>query len=355
MTDHPETHAAIAMQLRAGARVFASAATELLLDSELSAQEKPVTGSYRLWHDFLSQRVKELATAVELDEVRLFTADVHWQYETLKARDVGADDIEASLRCLRAALEEELTPSAFGRVAPSLTAADAAITDLPTASRLECTGDCERLALSFLERVLQGRGVEAVALITGAASRGTPTRDLYERVLLVAQSELGTMWQYGEIGIAEEHAGTESVRAAMFALWQSSLAQDRGGPSVIVGSVSGDTHDSGVRAAAHLLDIAGCRATCLGADLPCEEFAIAAEQFEADAAVISATMTVHLPRISEACLAMRSARPRLRIVVGGPAFDRVCDLGDQLAKKLGADAFAPSPSAAADHVLSHRG
>lgn len=352
MTDHPESHPAIASQLRAGARVFASAAAEMLLDGGQDAQPSTVSGSYRLWHDFLSQRVVELATAVELAEPRLFGADVRWQYETLKARDIGAGDIAASLRCLQASLGEELSPSAFECVAPSISAADAAETGSPVGARLECTGDHERLALAFLERALQGRGDQAVGLITKAASDGTPVRDLYERVLLVAQAELGTMWQFGEIGIAEEHAGTESVRAAMFALWQTSLSQGRSGPTVIVGSVSGDTHDAGVRAAAHLLDLAGCRATCLGADLPSEEFAIAAQQFEADAAVISATMTVHLPRVGEACRAMRSIRPGMRIVVGGPAFDRVCDLGKALATKLGADAYAPTPSAAADQVIA---
>ena len=56
---------------------------------------------------------------------------------------------------------------------------------------------------------------------------GIEAEVLYERVMLPVQAEVGTLWQNGELGIADEHVATELIRASMTALWLEARSEER--------------------------------------------------------------------------------------------------------------------------------
>lgn len=337
-----------AMQLRYGARAYASEAAEEMLESNAELAERHGQGGFTVWQDFLTQRVTDLATAVEFDEPSMFASEVGWLYSTLSARGVSLADARFALECLSRTLERELSSGAWGDVEPSIGAAMATEpSSMTPSSRIGERQSEETLSREFLTAVLSGDAISATEMILNAFVGGTDAGVLYERVMLPVQAELGTLWQRGELGIADEHIATEVVRGAMTALWQTAAEGSAKRASVIVGSVAGDRHDAGVRAAAQLLDIAGFRGVCIGCDVPAEEFAFAAVRFEAIGAVVSATMTQHLPRVRHTVVALREAIPELRIIVGGPAFGMDAAMASRLAEKVGADAFADRPTVAA--------
>jgi methanogenic corrinoid protein MtbC1 len=341
----------VAVQLRSGARAFASAAAEELLESNPAIEERHGSGAFSMWQSFLTQRVTELATAVELDEPGLFTNELNWLYTTLSAREISPEDVRSAVACLGDSLEAELASRAWEVVRPSIEHA-ATSEPMGTEPASEVDTETQRLVERFLKATLGGDASAATGLVLGAFRDGMRAEDLFERVMLPVQAEIGILWQHGKLGIADEHVATELIRASMTALWLEATGGEISGPTVVVGSVTGDQHDTGVRAASYLMDICGLRSgglrgICLGCDVPAEEFATAAARFEASAAVVSASMSVHLPRVKQTVAALKAGLPEIRVIVGGPAFSMGEEIASRLASKFGADAYARTPTAAA--------
>lgn len=347
LIDESSRRAACAAHLRTGARAYAAGAAEHLLSRPDGADGGEANSGFHLWQAFLAQRVMELSVAVELDEPALFTSQLLWTSSGFRARRMPTGQLALALESLAETLEQELPEFAW-LLARTILVPPPDGAPPPEREPDRLTGDepDHALALRFLEFVLRGEARGAVDLVLEAYRGGVPIENLYERVLMPAQAEAGTMWHLGEIGVAEEHAATEIVRTAMSVLWHFAPRAAGPGLRVVVGGVSEDRHDIGVRATAHLLELGGCRAVCLGADVPCDEFAQAIVDHDARAAVVSATMTVHLPRAGETIRALRGLAPEIRVVVGGPAFA----LSPTVWKKLGADAHAASPREAATLV-----
>lgn len=208
----------VAVQLRSGARAFASAAAEELLESNPAIEERHGSGAFSMWQTFLTQRVTELATAVELDEPGLFTNELNWLYTTLSAREISADDVRAAVACLGGSLEAELASRAWEVVRPSIEHA-ATSEPMGTEPASEVDPETQRLVERFLKATLGGDASAATGLVLGAFRDGMRAEDLFERVMLPVQAEIGTLWQHGKLGIADEHVATELIRASMTALW----------------------------------------------------------------------------------------------------------------------------------------
>lgn len=337
-----------AAQLRMGSRAFAAGATEALLDASPEIGAKHGSGAYALWQGFLSQRIVEIATAVELDEPSLFAVELNWLYSTLASREISADEVTHSIACLGRTLEDELPSASWDVVEPTLACAvDAGSEVTEPAWGPDLCGPESGLCASYLGAVLSGDAGYSLGLILDAFRGGRAASVLYEGVMMPAQAEIGTLWQRGELGVADEHIATELIRVSMTALWLEVTGGAVAGPAVVVGSVTGDHHDAGVRAASHILDMSGLRGICLGCDMPAEDFAVAATRFGAMGAVVSASMPVHLLRVKETVGVLKSAVPGLTVVVGGPAFGSEGKLADRLAARVGADHYARTPTAAA--------
>jgi methanogenic corrinoid protein MtbC1 len=353
VTDDRAQREAAAAQLRAGARAYAAGAAESLLERSPEIGERLGQRAFMLWQGFLAQRALELAVAVELDETELFLAEMRWSFAAWEAREIDPGELGRAMTCLAETLSGELPAGSWEAARPAV---ELAIRETQQGipmpadgmARLGGEGEHGKLALEFLEAALQGESREAVEMVLAPLRSGTPIEDLFERVLLPAEKEMGTLWHLGEIGIGEEHAATETVRTAMTVLWHETPRLAPNGRAAVVGSVADDRHDVGVRAASHLLELAGFRAACLGADMPARDFVQAALDQEASVVVVSATMGVHLPRAGETIRALREALGDVRVIVGGPAFG----LSETLAGRLGADAHARSPREAVSLALA---
>lgn len=337
----------VATLLRAGVGSHAAHATEVLLDRRPSVAEPFGKKAFRRWQDNLSQRVMQLAAAVEMGEPELFASDVRWSRDAFESRGVPAESLRESLVILGETLSESLPDGSFASVEPCLKLGlDECVSSGTVSRRLSPDEPLGRLALEYLELALGGDRRGAVRRAVAAYEAGTSIEDLYEGVLLAAEAEVGTMWHLGELTISEEHVVTETARAAMGVLsYLAASGQDAGGDrhTVVVSAVEGDRHDLGVRAVSDLLEVAGFRSVCLGASSPADEIARAMQDFEARLLVLSATMTTHLGAAMASIKAVRASRDGVKIIVGGEAFGAA---SDTLPETVGADAFAASPRAA---------
>ena len=331
--------------LETSASGYAALATERLLAKypELATRFAPNAGG--TWKAALAQRIVELAAALRLGEPRLFVARITWARRAFEARAVPESDLRASLEVLSTVLGEEL-PDAVGAGARTLLDAALRELDQPVAD-----GDSEidphsaegRLALEYLATVLEGDSRAATARVLAAVDAGLAVEAAYLKVLVPAQREVGRLWHAGELGIVEEHVVTYTTERLLALLAHRATRAPANGRTVVCATVTGNAHDIAVRVLADFFDIAGWRAVHLGASVPVPELATALQYFDGDLLVLSAALSVQLPRLAEAVAAVKRLEGRpVRVMVGGMAFNDAPEIW----RKLGADGYAPDAQAA---------
>lgn len=107
---------------------------------------------------------------------------------------------------------------------------------------------------------------------------------------------------------------------------------------VVIGTVEGDVHDIGKNLVKLMFEIAGFTVHDLGRDVPLEKFVEESIRTDSDIVCLSAMMTttmVNMPKIIEM---LRDKNPEVKVMVGG------APVSDDLARKWGADGYAPDAS-----------
>lgn len=154
------------------------------------------------------------------------------------------------------------------------------------------------------------------ALLRQAAVRIGPV-PFAEQLVVPLVREIGDLWHQGKLRIVQEHLATATIRQVMSNL----LAFTATGPSApvfIAATTSGQHHELGALLAAVIAAGEGWRAVYLGADLPGDEIAIAAERLRARAIGVSIVYPAEDPAIEPDLRAMSQALgTQTPIFVGG--------------------------------------
>lgn len=331
--------------LEISANGYATLAAERLLASrpEVATRFSPDAGS--AWKAAIAQRIVEMATALRLGEPALFAARVGWARRAFAAREVPEADLRASLEALAAVLEEELPEAARAGAQEMLEAAFAQL-DEPLADSdayIDPGTETGRLSLAYLAAVLEGDSRRATEQVLEAVEAGLAVERAYLDVLVPAQREVGRLWHAGELGIVEEHVVTYTTERLMTLLAHRAKRAPANGHTVVCAAVAGNAHDIAVRVLADFFDIDGWRAVHLGANVPAAEISSALQYFDGQLLVLSAALSVQLPRVAEAIAAVRRIEDRpVKIMVGGLAFSDAPEIW----RKLGADGYATDALAA---------
>lgn len=314
--------------LDSAAGAYAAYAVNLLLERRPEAEERFAPAAFRGWKSHLTQRVLEVAAALEAGEPELFVARVDWARKAFGAREVPEDDLRAGLECLRDVLREELPENARDDAGAVIDRGLAAFArPAPDDAGLDPTRPNERLALEYLMAVLEGDGRRAAEVVVGAVDGGLAIEEAYLDVLLAAQREVGRMWQDDEASVAEEHFVTTTTQRVMSILSQRATPAAPNGKTVVAAAVAGNRHDVGIRAVADFFEMAGWRAVSLGADVPAADVAAAVQFFDADLVVLSATLATQLKALREAIESVRAVSDgKAKVLVGGLAFADAEDL-----------------------------
>jgi methanogenic corrinoid protein MtbC1 len=298
------------------------------------------------WQSWLAVRVEELAAAVAAEQPRLFTSQVHWAKAVLAARGVSTEHFRAGLTALRDVLAKELPepvqPLAAQYLDQAVDAFDEQTADL--SARLLPDNTHGRLASTYLLALLEGDRRRASRVVLDAVDRPESVHDVYLRVLLPAQEELGRMWLTGEINVAEEHFASHTTKTVMGQLLSRAQLQPPNGKTVLAAAVAGNQHDIGLCAVADFFEMAGWRTINLGADVPIGDLVQAVECFGVELLALSASLNVQLETVKSTIQAVRSGPQggEVKILVGGLAF---ADEGS-MATELGADGYASDPDEA---------
>jgi methanogenic corrinoid protein MtbC1 len=335
----PPINGFAAQLLERGASGYAGYAAAALIEREPRLRELFAPDALGSWRHNLTQRVLELAAALSAAEPRLFVSRAVWTGKAFRARHQDETLVRGSLNALREVLAERLPEPARGAPLDYLDQALAALDEPAAADGPELDPDrpADRLALRYLQKVLEGDVAAAVQEVTGAVRDGFDRRAAYLEVLLPAQREVGRLWHLGEVNVAEEHLVTSATQRCMAVLASGAPATTPNGKTAIVAAVASNAHDVGLRAVADLYQMSGWRTIFLGADVPMEDLPAMLNYFQADLLLLGATLATQVPRVQQAIAGVRANAERpVKVIVGGAAFDEA----DTVWKAVGADGYA---------------
>lgn len=327
--------------LEASAPAYGAYAANLLLERHPEIGDRHGPSAMGDWKSHLTQRVLELAAAIDVAQPELFASRVRWTDQAFRSRAVEESDLRSSLECLHQVLREEMPPPARDPLDSYFTPALATFeqsTDYDK-SLLDATRPHQRLALEFLRETLEGNSRAAITIITDAVDQGLSIRDAYLEVLAPVQREVGRLWHVGDLNIAEEHLVTTTTDRSMAVLSQRAHHAEANGKTVVTAAVSGNRHDLGVRMLTDFFEMAGWRGICLGASVPRQDLTHAVAFFESDLLVLSAALSTQLKNVRRNIDAVRALPDRdVKILVGGVVFEEAPTLWQD----LGADGHAPA-------------
>jgi excisionase family DNA binding protein len=187
-------------------------------------------------------------------------------------------------------------------------------------------------------RLVAGDARGAWGVVEAALSAGADLDEVYLEILSPAMVAIGDRWAAGELDVAVEHRASGIAMRIVGRLGHRFVRRGRPRGTVIVGTPAGERHGLPTAILADLLRLQGWEVSDLGADVPSDSYVYALREAPGTAAVgLSVTRAEHLPALAEACAAIRSERPDVRIVVGGQAIE-----GEAHARSLGADTVAAS-------------
>jgi methanogenic corrinoid protein MtbC1 len=334
--DMKQARAFAAELLEHGAAGYASAATACLIGTE------PVPGraqpAFSRWKQHFVQRVIELAAAIESGEPQLFVARAVWMQRAWTARGLAAPAAADNLSALRSALAEALPEQARAIPLQYLDAALEAIAHphAPEPPGLDPGRPRDRLALAYLEDVLEGHVPAAIERTVAAHEAGMGVTELLLDVLMPAQREVGRLWHLAQMSVAEEHLVTSATLRAMAVIAARAPRRADRGRTVLAAAVAGNPHHAGIRAIAYLLELDGWRTIYLGDDVPIDDLPGAVKFFAADVVMLSSALSVQLGALRQTIARLRAFDADVRIMVGG----RVFQDAPELWRELGADRYA---------------
>lgn len=201
------------------------------------------------------------------------------------------------------------------------------------------TYDLKQAEIAFTTALRNGDEVAAQQVISAAQSAGVDTTAIYLKIFAPSMVTIGELWEQNELSVAEEHLATEITERLIGQLSPSfSPQQAVGEPGrVVMGCVAGERHVLGLRMLADIFRKQGWRVLYLGADVPTHDWTRLVARFSADLVAISACAERHETQLRELIDDLRTANPRLEVLIGGGCFDR----DQELWRKVGATQHHP--------------
>lgn len=191
-----------------------------------------------------------------------------------------------------------------------------------------------------LEAIIQnGKNKEVINVIREALDGGANPNELIT-VMTDAIEVVGNRFQAGEIVISDMLAAAMTMKKGIGFL--TPLIKGEGCEHIgtaIVGMAEGDLHDIGKNLLALMFESVGFKVIDLGIDVSPEAFSDAlAAHPECKVLAISSTLMSTVSSIENtiALLEKKGQRNNVNIIVGGGS------VNEEIAKRMGADAYAPT-------------
>jgi trimethylamine corrinoid protein len=178
---------------------------------------------------------------------------------------------------------------------------------------------------------------KAIAAAKGGLAAGIPPDELLKKGFVVGISEMGDLFERGEVFLPELVLAADAMMGAA-GICNAALPEGEGEKkgTVVIGTVQGDVHDIGKTIVVAFLRANGYDVHDLGRDVAAAKFIDKAAEVNADVVGMSALLTTTMREQIRILEAMKQAgvRDKYTVIVGGGASTQ------NWADKIGADAYA---------------
>lgn len=199
----------------------------------------------------------------------------------------------------------------------------------------------QELAQAYLQALLAGNRNLAGQLILNAVDSAEKVAQVYLHVFQPVLKEVGRLWQFNIVSVAQEHYCTASTQMIMSQLYPYIFSTQKSGKVMVAACAGGELHEIGMRMVTDFFEMASWDTFYLGANVPPSTIADTLIERNAGVLGISATMTYHLKLVREMIEIVRSSPEcrQVKILVGGQPFNKT----NSLWEAVGADGYASGP------------
>jgi diguanylate cyclase (GGDEF)-like protein len=197
----------------------------------------------------------------------------------------------------------------------------------------------------YLADAVLGQRQSAIRLAFDLLDKRVHSDAIVEGLLAAGQREVGDRWQRNELSAADEHLATGVAAAALDALsGEAGVRSERG--LTVVTCAEGDWHSLAAQMFGEALRTHGIGVMVLGASTPPDAVADFLARSGGDSLAISCSLPVFFHGAARVADAAREQG--VPVIMGGRAFG----VDARLARRLGADAWAPDAEQAARILTS---
>lgn len=164
---------------------------------------------------------------------------------------------------------------------------------------------------------------EALEGVYNEALSSYPIKDVTRNLITPLLVEIGRRWSVGEGSVAEEHFFGFYLRNKLGARFHH-RSRNAQGPRLLMACLPGERHEIGLLLLALATNEVGYRPVILGADMPLEELAVAAERTGASAVVLSGLLELPAELLKRELPALVDAA-EVPVFMGGRASVRSLD------------------------------
>jgi MerR family transcriptional regulator, light-induced transcriptional regulator len=219
------------------------------------------------------------------------------------------------IRAMRRLVDEGWSPHAAAahlRDAPDDTEAQDVTRPAPLANDV----GADPLVDRFVNAAAAMDAAALAAVLDEMGSRSS-FEPMVERHLFPALRALGAAWASGDVSVAAEHAASAAVARWLGTAFEAAAANRPNDPPILVGLPPGARHELGALAFATACRRAGLAVRYLGADLPAADWARAARDTDAAAAIIGVPTAADADAARAVARTLRRASPGLLVAFGG--------------------------------------
>jgi DNA-binding transcriptional MerR regulator/methylmalonyl-CoA mutase cobalamin-binding subunit len=184
-------------------------------------------------------------------------------------------------------------------------------------------GDHWRRLLDRMLAAITRFDEDALEAVYNEALSNYPIREVTRRLVTPLLVEIGRRWSTGEGTIAEEHFFGFYLRNKLGARFHHRSRNARG-PRLLMACLPGERHEIGLLLLALATNEAGYRPVILGADMPLEDLALAAERTSSAAIVLSGLLELPADLLRQELPALVEAA-EVPVFMGGRASVRSLD------------------------------
>ncbi|MBN1542654.1 helix-turn-helix domain-containing protein [candidate division KSB1 bacterium] len=197
--------------------------------------------------------------------------------------------------------------------------------DEPSLSYHIVRGNFDFLAHKVLDFVLEGRTESVQQILHALYLAQHPLYLIYDQLMTPVMHQLGAMWIAGELGVAEEHLATQSLRDCLIRL--QGLLQP---PHVKIGkamlvNLSSELHDMALKMIGHVLEQRGFQILFSGQITPTVDAERTLEKYRPDRLYISITFIADAKKTRDELekWCHFCEKYSVRVFVGGQGFPRL--------------------------------